>query len=74
MFTRVAYHNPGVPFLGGLFELRTLFRPQSQIWTHLSSNDELYVPSPMPNPASTGSGISTLVQDTTWDLEGRVGK
>ncbi|KAG0146650.1 hypothetical protein CROQUDRAFT_62650 [Cronartium quercuum f. sp. fusiforme G11] len=71
MFTRLAYNNKERPFLAHLSALRTLFRPQSSMWTHLSSSNEFYVPAPVPNPANPGPaglGGAVQVQDTTWDL------
>ncbi|KAI6912597.1 rhamnogalacturonate lyase [Hortaea werneckii] len=40
MFSRVAYYNETTPFLRNLQELRTLFRPSSPLWTHLSTNEQ----------------------------------
>ena len=70
-FSRIAYHNETTPFLRNLQEFRTLFRPQSTMWTHLSTNEDFYGPAPVPNPASTGTGIATVVQDATWYLGNR---
>ncbi|KAF4554947.1 Rhamnogalacturonate lyase B-like protein [Elsinoe fawcettii] len=72
-FSRLAYNNATTPFLRNLQEFRTLFRPNHALWTHLSTNDDFYVPSPRPNPASTGTGIATTVQDATWYLGNRTG-
>lgn len=75
-FTRIAYHNSEVPFLTPLTELRTLFRPYGNFWTHMSSAPDFWVPQAKPNPsvdASHDSGVSTLVQDTTWYLGDRTG-
>ncbi len=74
MFTRLAYYNSTTPFLADLQALRTLYRPITPLWTHLSSTDDFSVPQPNPNPATdlaTGDGIAKLVQDTTWDLSNR---
>ncbi|PGH18347.1 hypothetical protein AJ80_04525 [Polytolypa hystricis UAMH7299] len=70
-FTRIAYYNERTPFLRNLQELRTLFRPNSQIWTDLSTKKSLHAPLPRPNPANGGEGVSTSVQDATWDLSER---
>jgi rhamnogalacturonan endolyase len=71
MFSRLAYHNETTPFLRNLQEMRTLFRPNTTLWTHLSSSSDFYAPSPLPNPASTGTGVATVVQDATWYLGAR---
>lgn len=49
-FSRLAYHNITTPFLRNLQEFRTLFRPNSLLWTNLSTNAEPYAPLPVPNP------------------------
>jgi rhamnogalacturonan endolyase len=71
MFSRLAYHNSTTPFLRNLQEFRTLFRPNTPLWTHLSTNADFYAPQPIPNPAATGTGVATVVQDATWDLSAR---
>ena len=71
LFSRMAYTNDSVQNLGSFAEFRTLFRPNSSLWNTLSTNDDFYGPSPLPDPASTGAGISTVVQDATWDLSNR---
>ena len=45
-FSRLTYHNEAVPFLRNLQELRTLFRPNTDIWTHLITNGAQYAPLP----------------------------
>ncbi|PNS16566.1 ribosomal RNA small subunit methyltransferase B [Sphaceloma murrayae] len=70
-FSRLQYVNETTPFLRNLQEFRTLFRPNSALWTHLSTNDDFFAPSPRPNPASTGLGVATTVQDATWYLGNR---
>jgi rhamnogalacturonan endolyase len=72
MFSRLAYHNETDPFLRNLQEMQTLFRPNTSLWTHLSSSADFYAPSPLPNPAATGKGVATLVQDATWYLGNRL--
>lgn len=71
MFSRVAYYNETTPFLRNLQELRTLFRPSSPLWTHLSTNEKQYAPLPYANPAALVEGRTsnaTTVQDATWLL------
>ncbi|KAL4965257.1 galactose mutarotase-like domain-containing protein [Aspergillus stella-maris] len=58
-FSRVTYFNESAPFLRGLGELRTLFRPNTDLWTHFSSSDGNY--GPMPLSSSEGE----TVQDAT---------
>lgn len=45
-FSRIAYYNETTPFLRNLQEFRTLFRPNSDIWTHLATNAVQYAPLP----------------------------
>lgn len=63
-FSRLAYHNETTPFLRNLQEFRTLFRPNTPLWTHLLTNAELYAP--LPNLTNT-----TTVQDATWYINNR---
>ncbi|AEO64931.1 polysaccharide lyase family 4 protein [Thermothielavioides terrestris NRRL 8126] len=72
-FSRIAYHNSTTPFLRNLQEFRTLFRPSTNIWTHLITDDQLWAPLPVPNPASGSTANSTTVQDATWYLGNRTG-
>ncbi|RBQ76985.1 hypothetical protein FVER14953_12368 [Fusarium verticillioides] len=58
-FTRLTYFNASKPFLRDLGELRTLFRPNTKLWTHFSSSEGNYGPLP------DASGALT-VQDATW--------
>jgi hypothetical protein len=39
-FSRLTYYNKTTPFLRNLQELRTLFRPTGDLWTHISTNDQ----------------------------------
>ncbi|KAK6085713.1 rhamnogalacturonate lyase [Seiridium cupressi] len=71
MFERLAYYNETTPFLRNLQgtqlalgEFRTLFRPNSAIWTHLLTNEEQWAP--LPGKAAIASEI--VVQDATWYL------
>lgn len=63
-FSRVAYHNETTPFLRNLQELRTLFRPNTDMWTHLMTNKDFYAP--LPSKAAQEDWI--VVQDATWYL------
>jgi rhamnogalacturonan endolyase len=70
-FARVQYpKNPPGPTRQTLQEFRTLFRPNSDIWTHLSVNDELAAPL----PTKEGMKIAKTVQDATWDLAASEGE
>lgn len=70
-FSRLAYYNKTTPFLRNLQEFRTLFRPNTPLWTHLSTNEHFNVPQPQPNPAAGSTGVATTVQDATWYLGNR---
>ncbi|KAI1244319.1 hypothetical protein MGN70_014190 [Eutypa lata] len=63
-FSRLAYHNEDQPFLRNLQEFRTLLRPNSDIWTHLLTNDVQYAP--LPGDEAVASEV--VVQDATWYL------
>lgn len=68
-FSRLAYHNATTPFLRNLQEFRTLFRPDTRLWTNLSTNAEQFAPLPYYNPAAPiggDSGDAVTVQDATW--------
>jgi len=64
VFTRVNYFNESQPFLGGLGELRTLFRPDTPLWTHLyaNNNNHAHVPS------QAALKAAPYAQDATWYL------
>lgn len=64
MFSRVAYYNETTPFLRNLQELRTLFRPNTDMWTHLLTNPTQYAP--LPSDAAMDDWV--VVQDATWYL------
>lgn len=64
MFSRVAYYNETTPFLRNLQELRSLFRPNTDIWTHLLTNPDQWAP--LPGREAFANQIT--VQDATWDL------
>ncbi|EEU44392.1 polysaccharide lyase family 4 [Fusarium vanettenii 77-13-4] len=61
-FSRVAYHNEEQPFLRNLQELRTMFRPNSEMWTHLLTNEKHYAPL----PGKEAQSKQVVVQDATW--------
>ncbi|KAK7928918.1 hypothetical protein PG985_005916 [Apiospora marii] len=72
-FSRIAYYNETTPFLRNLQEFRTLFRPNTPLWTDLVTDALFHGPAPRPNPAAGGSGMATTVQDATWYLGDREG-
>ncbi|KAI1210963.1 polysaccharide lyase family 4 protein [Annulohypoxylon truncatum] len=63
-FSRLAYYNETTPFLRNLQEFRTLFRPNSNIWTHLVTNERQYAPL----PGAEAVANEVVVQDATWYL------
>ncbi|KAE9992750.1 hypothetical protein EG327_007826 [Venturia inaequalis] len=64
-FSRLQYpKHPTGPTRPTLQEFRTLFRPNSDLWTHLSVNDHLAVPL----PRNSTWDKAKVVQDATWDL------
>ncbi|KXS96673.1 hypothetical protein AC578_4397 [Pseudocercospora eumusae] len=76
-FTRLTYHNSTAPFLRNLQELRTLFRHNTKLWTHLSTTDDVYSPLPNYNPAApalntTAPTGQVMVQDATWFIPDNV--
>ncbi|KAL4864029.1 hypothetical protein BDV12DRAFT_201531 [Aspergillus spectabilis] len=58
-FSRVTYFNETTPFLRSLGELRTLFRPNTNLWTHFSTSDDNFGPMPL------SSTTKLTVQDAT---------
>ncbi|KAI2628860.1 polysaccharide lyase family 4 protein [Hypoxylon sp. NC1633] len=64
LFSRVTYFNQKTPFLRGLGELRTLFRPSTSLWTHLSGSGGNWAP--FPSADANRRGIT--VQDATTYL------
>ncbi|CAI7630683.1 unnamed protein product [Penicillium glandicola] len=62
MFSRLAYHNETTPYLRNLQEFRTLFRPNSDLWTHLTSSEIQTAPLPSKDAISE----EIVVQDATW--------
>lgn len=70
-FSRLAYYNETTPFLRNLQEFRTLFRPNTPLWTELITNDDLHAPQPSPNPATGILTDAVTDQDATWYLGNR---
>ncbi|KAI1355763.1 rhamnogalacturonate lyase [Xylaria sp. FL0043] len=64
LFTRVTYFNAATPYLRDLGELRTLFRPNTKLWTHLSGGDDNYAPI----PSTEAYANEVVVQDASWYL------
>ncbi|KAI8958996.1 polysaccharide lyase family 4 protein [Daldinia sp. FL1419] len=62
VFSRIAYYNETTPFLRNLQEFRSLFRPNSDIWTHLATNGVQYAPL----PGKEAKKNQVVVQDATW--------
>lgn len=63
-WTRLAYYNETVPFLRNLQELRSMFRPNTGIFTHLASNQDRWGPLPSKEAVSK----QVVVQDATWNM------
>ncbi|EUC63448.1 rhamnogalacturonate lyase [Rhizoctonia solani AG-3 Rhs1AP] len=63
-FSRAAYYNETTPFLRDFAEFRTLFRPTSKLWTHISTNRQHWAP--LPSAEATANQV--VVQDATWYL------
>ncbi|PYH42288.1 polysaccharide lyase family 4 protein [Aspergillus saccharolyticus JOP 1030-1] len=61
-FSRLAYYNETTPFLRNLQEFRTLFRPNTDLWTHLTSSE--IQTAPLPSKEAISQEI--VVQDATW--------
>jgi rhamnogalacturonan endolyase len=62
IFSRLSYWNQTTLFLRNLQEFRTLFRPNTDLWTHLTSS-ELQT-APLPSEEAIASEV--VVQDATW--------
>lgn len=62
MFSRLTYFNETTPYLRNLQEFRTLFRPNSDLWTHLTSSEIQTAPLPSKDAISN----EIVVQDATW--------
>jgi rhamnogalacturonan endolyase len=64
-FSRITYpKDPKGPTRKVLQEFRTLFRPNSPIWTHLSTNEKLASHTPKRESLAKGS----VIQDAAYDL------
>ncbi|GLB02172.1 hypothetical protein AtubIFM57258_003514 [Aspergillus tubingensis] len=61
-FSRLAYYNETTPFLRNLQEFRTLFRPNTELWTHLTSSEVQTAPL----PSTKAVEEEVVVQDATW--------
>lgn len=61
-FSRLAYYNETTPFLRNLQEFRTLFRPNSELWTNLTTNERQFAPLPSKDAIAN----QVTVQDATW--------
>ncbi|KAI1847371.1 hypothetical protein JX266_006596 [Neoarthrinium moseri] len=70
-FSRLAYYNETTPFLRNLQEFRTLFRPNTPLWTYLVTDAGFHAPLPSPDPASGDITNATTVQDATWYIGNR---
>ncbi|KUI72069.1 Rhamnogalacturonate lyase B [Cytospora mali] len=70
-FSRFAYHNKTTPTSGVFQEFRTLFRPDTPLWTDLITNSEIYAPLPVPDPAAWNLTDAYTVQDATWYIGNR---
>ncbi|WYZ35523.1 hypothetical protein EsH8_X_000170 [Colletotrichum jinshuiense] len=62
-FSRLTYFNATLPLLRSLGELRTLFRPNTPLWTHFSTSDDNFGPMPL---AETFAGALTVQDATTY--------
>ncbi|KAJ5666578.1 Glycoside hydrolase-type carbohydrate-binding [Penicillium macrosclerotiorum] len=65
MFSRLSYYNQTTPLLRNLQELRTLFRPNTDLWTHLTSSEVQTAPLPSKDAISQ----EEVVQDATWTFQ-----
>lgn len=70
-FSRLAYHNETTPYAGVFQEFRTLFRPNTPLWTDLITDEQIYAPLPRPDPAAGNLTDSYTVQDATWYIGNR---
>ncbi|CAI0646749.1 unnamed protein product [Colletotrichum noveboracense] len=65
-FSRLTYFNESKPLLRDLGELRTLFRPNTPLWTHFSTSDGNF--GPLPKDATFSQAVT--VQDATTYVGG----
>lgn len=64
MFSRAYYFNASRPYLRELGELRTLFRPNTPLWTHLYAGKDNWA-----SKLSTDAiSKQKVVQDATWSF------
>jgi rhamnogalacturonan endolyase len=63
-FSRLTYFNASTPRLRDLGEMRTLFRPNTPLWTHFSTNKDNFGPF----PSKDASSKALTVQDATTYL------
>jgi rhamnogalacturonan endolyase len=63
-FSRLAYHNSSTQFLRNLQEFRTLFRPNTTLWTDLLTNEIQFAPL----PSQDAIDKQVVVQDATWSF------
>ncbi|TFY50246.1 hypothetical protein EVG20_g11632 [Dentipellis fragilis] len=61
-FLRLAYFNETKPNQGALGESRTMFRPNTPLWTHIVTNNEQYAT----HPSDQAIANEIQVQDATW--------
>ncbi|KAF5025733.1 hypothetical protein F66182_2200 [Fusarium sp. NRRL 66182] len=66
-FSRLTYFNASAPFLRSLGELRTLFRPNTKLWTHFSTSDGNYGPLPTFSNALTVQDATSYLGDDPND-------
>ncbi|KAH7040580.1 rhamnogalacturonate lyase [Microdochium trichocladiopsis] len=64
MFSRLTYFNESKPLLRDLGELRTLFRPNTDLWTHMSSSEGNWASL----PSKRAFAEAVTVQDATTYL------
>ena len=69
MFSRLTYHYESTPFLRNLQEFRTLLRPNTDLWTHLTSSE--IQTAPLPSKKAIKAQVT--VQDATWRFNNTLG-
>lgn len=63
MFSRLYYNNKTTPFLRSLGEFRTLFRPNTPLWTDMIVKPGTKAPLP-----TVAKAKQVTIQDATWYL------